>query len=361
MPNHPAHQTQQPRNRRNCTGWLHSYLSDRSHFISLHNHTSATATVTQGVPQGSVLGPLLFIIYLLPLGQLLRHFSMDFHCYANDTQIYLSTKSPHNPPLSHIESCLSSLTLWMQNNFLKLNSNKTELLLIGSKSTLSKLANPPTLTIDGTTVSPSPQARNLGVIFDSTLSLEPHIRHTVKTSFYHLHNIAKIRSSLTSHAAERLIHAFISSRLDYCNSLLAGISTTSINRLQLVQNAAARPLTHTKVWHHITPVLKNLHWLPISHRIHYKLLVLTYKALHHMAPPYLSDLLSLYQPPRALRSSSAGLLSTHTSKLHSLGDRAFSRISPRLWNSLPQHIRDSESLTIFQSRLKTHLFSFAYP
>ncbi|XP_035507072.2 uncharacterized protein LOC118320408 [Scophthalmus maximus] len=174
----------------------------------------------------------------------------------------------------------------MQHNFLKLNSDKTEFLFIGSKSTLSKIKNP-TLTIDSTTVSPSPQARNLGVIFDSTLSLEPHIGHIVKTSFFHLCNIAKIRPSLTHPAAKRLIHTFISSRLDYCNSFLFGISLSSIKRLQLVQNAAARLITHTKSWHHITPVL--------------------------------TDLLSPYQPTRSLRSTSAGLLSTPNTNLRSFG------------------------------------------
>uniref|UniRef100_G3Q475 Uncharacterized protein n=1 Tax=Gasterosteus aculeatus TaxID=69293 RepID=G3Q475_GASAC len=146
---------------------------------------------------------------------------------------------------------------------------------------------------------------------------------------FHLRNIAKIRPSLTPPTAEKLIHPFVSSRLDYCNSLLYGISNTSMNKLQLVQNAAARLLTHTKSWHHITPVLK--------------------------------DLLSPYQPHRSLRSTSARLLFTPTSKLRSFGDRAFSRAAPKLWNSLPILIRDSDSITTFQSRLKTHLFSSAYP
>ncbi|KAK5933148.1 hypothetical protein CgunFtcFv8_004799 [Champsocephalus gunnari] len=176
--------------------WLQSYLTERSHFICLNNHSSAKASVTQGVPQGSVLGPLLFIIYILPLGQILRHFNLDFHCYADDTQIYLSTKPLHNPPLTHIDSCLTAIKTWMQ-HLLKLNSNQTELLLIGSKSTLSKVTDI-TLTIDGSIVSPSNQARNLGVIFDPTLSLEPHIRQTVKTSLFHLRNIAKILPSLTA-------------------------------------------------------------------------------------------------------------------------------------------------------------------
>ncbi|KAK0142225.1 hypothetical protein N1851_020112 [Merluccius polli] len=194
----------------------------------------------------------------------------------------------------------------MQQHFLKLNSDKTKLFLIGSKSTLSRINNP-TLTIDGTTVSPSSQACNLGVILDPTLTLEPHIRQVVKSSFYHLRNIAKIRSTLARPAAETLIHTFISCRLDYCNSLLYGISASLINRLQL---------------------------------INCKILVLTYKALHQMAPPYLTDL-SPYQPSQSLRSTSAGLLSTPKSNLRSFGDRAFSGAAPRLWNSLPQDIRDS--------------------
>ncbi|KAM8897375.1 uncharacterized protein AB9W97_008806 isoform 3-T4 [Spinachia spinachia] len=120
-------------------------------------------------------------------GKILRHVNLDFHCYADDTRIYLSTNTPHNPPLSHINSCLSSIKSCMQQDSLKLNRDKTQLLLIGSKTTLSK-TNSLTLDIDGTSIPPSFQAHNFTVIFDSTLSLEPQIRH--------LRNIPKIRPSL---------------------------------------------------------------------------------------------------------------------------------------------------------------------
>ena len=240
-----------------------------------------------------------------------------------------------------------------------LNSDKTELILIGSKSTLSK-TSPFSLSIDNVTLSPSPLVRNLGVLFDSTLSFSAHINSVVKTSFFHLRNIAKIRSSLSQSAAETLIHAFISSRLDYCNSLLAGINSSHLCKLQMVQNSAARLLTRTRAHQHITPILQHLHWLPVKYRIQFKILLLTYKALHNRAPSYLSDLLIPYKPSRTLRSSSAGLLTVPPSKLHGYGDRAFSRLAPRLWNSLPSHIQQANSVSTFKSKLKTYLFSIAY-
>ncbi|KAM9790323.1 uncharacterized protein ACBT44_018929 isoform 1-T2 [Syngnathus typhle] len=339
--------------------WLTSYLTNRNHFISLSGHTSILSPVTQGVPQGSVLGPLLFICYLFPLGTVIRKLNLDFHCYADDTQIYIRTTPTRNPSLTHFETCISTIKAWLTHNFLKLNSDKTELLLIGTKSSLNKTGSI-TLTIDSSNITPSPLARNLGIIFDPTLSFQPHVSSVVKTSYFHLRRIAKIRHCLSLPAAESLIHAFISSRLDYCNSLLTGITAHSLHRLQLVQNSAARLLTHTRSREHITPVLHSLHWLPMKERIIFKILLLTFKALHHLAPTYLSDLLVPYCPNRPLRSSNTSRLTVPKSKLKSFGDRAFSCTSPRLWNSLPQSVCDSPTLPIFKSRLKTYLFSQAY-
>ncbi len=114
---------------------------------------------------------------------------------------------------------------------------------------------------------------------------------------------------LCSHVnAETLIHAFMTSRLDYCNALLGGCSARLINKLQMVQNAAARVLTRTRKYDHISPVLSTLHWLPTKHRIDFKILLITYKALNGLAPQYLSELLSHYSPSRPLRSQNSGHL-----------------------------------------------------
>ncbi len=151
-------------------------------------------------------------------------------------------------------------------------------------------------------------SKKLGVILDNNLSFENHISHVTKTAFFHLRNISKPRNMLTVSDAEKLVHAFMTSRLDYCNALLGGCPASSINKLQIVQNAAARFLTRSRKYDHITPILQSLHWLPIKFRISYKILLLVYKALNGLAPAYLTNLLSRYNPSRSIRSQNSGLL-----------------------------------------------------
>ena len=216
------------------------------------------------------------------------------------------------------------------------------------------------LQVDGCSISPSSEVRNLGVILDSTLSFQSHIKSVTKSAFFHLKNISRLRPSLSNTTAETLIHAFITSRLDYCNGVLFGVPKKTLDRLQYVQNSAARVLTHTKPWQHITPTLIHLHWLPVRSRISFKLLLLTYKSLHSLAPQYLSDLLHRHAPSRSLRSTNMGLLSTPRTSRRTFGDRAFCVAAPTLWNSLPSEIRNAPTLDSFKSALKTHLFAQAF-
>ncbi len=153
---------------------------------------------------------------------------------------------------------------------------RTEVLLIGQKNNTQNLLDY-NLQLDGCPVTSS-TVKNLGVILDSNLSFENPISNVTKTAFFHLRNIVKLRNMLPVSDAEKLVHAFMTSRLDYCNALLGGCPASSINKLQIVQTAAARVLTRSRKYDHITPILQSLHWLPINFRISYKLLLLTYKA-----------------------------------------------------------------------------------
>ena len=243
-------------------------------------------------------------------------------------------------------------------NKLKLNRGKTELLVLSARH-----RPPPSIEyidVSGERIKPTSSARNIGVIFDEHMSLDKHVANICKACFFHLRNISKIRDCLSQADTEKLVHAFINSKLDSVNSLLYGLPTFLIDRLQNVQNAAARIITRTKKYDHIKPVLKQLHWLPVNQRINYKILLLTYKALNGQAPSYITELLKPYTPARNLRSSSKNLLKIPLVKLVSYGHRCFSFAAPTLWNSLPDYIKQSSSLSSFKTYMKTYLFKKCY-
>jgi hypothetical protein len=227
---------------------------------------------------------------------LLSGLGVNYHVYADDTQLYIpiDPKYPtHN--LKILENAINTNQLWMNTSFLKLNEDKTEILFINPRNT----ALSPTLAIGDLVISPNLSAKSLGVIFDFKPNFEKQISSITKSCTYSLRSIARIRRMLPYSVAEVLIHALISSRLDYCNSLLFGLPEYLLRKLQLLQNSSARLLSRQRKHERIEPTLKALHWLPIKLRISYKILLQTYKCLNSLAPDYLCDLISISQPVRS--------------------------------------------------------------
>ena len=348
--------------------WFKSYLEGRSQRICIKETLSQSFDLKWGVPQCSCLGPLLFTIYLSDLFSLLESHLQTAHAYADDTQLYLSF-SPNVgtgelDAVTAIENCIRDIRQWMCVRKLMLNDDKTEFLLVGIRKQLTKVP------IDGVRVgdyniSPSPSVRNLGTWFDPHLDMDVHITKTCSSAFYYLYNIRHIRKKYLSRSStETLIHAFITSGLDYCNNLLYGLPKYQLSKLQRVMNASARLVYCAPKSCHITPLPRELHWLPVCYRIEYKIILLTFKVLHGMAPDYLRHLISVLPPSRYnLRRNDdyAALLTfpkIRTKK--TLADRSFSCAAPGLWNLLPTTIRSTSSLDIFKIRLKTFLFNRAF-
>ena len=342
--------------------WFKSYLTGRTFTVQVAGGQSSERALLSGVPQGSILGPILFSMYLAPLGELMRSQGIKYHLYADDTQLYVTFKSSDPGDLetakSKIEICVRDVDKWMTCNRLKLNSDKTEVVILSARHRPSPCLQ--SLVVCDDAIRPSSKARNIGVMMDSSLFMEEHVTNVCKSGFFHLRKISKIRKYLSFKSAETLVHALVTSRLDFGNALLFGLPDNLLERIQKVQNAAARIVTLTRKRDHITPVLFKLHWLPIKERIIYKILLTTYKALNGLAPPYISELLDIYAPKRNLRSLSDKKLVVPRYKLCSYGYRSFSVSAPFLWNSLPQDIRLCETLDCFKNKLKTHLFRHAY-
>ena len=322
--------------------WFQSYLKDRSQRIVIQGAKSARFNLKYGVPQGSCLGPLLFSWYASELLTIvIRHLPTP-HCYADDTQLYLAFKpdalTNQDPAIAAMESCLRDIRYmddtqlvplinqdaaiaameaclrdirqWMIRDKLMINDEKTEFMLIGTRAQLANV-HLSTLTVGEAEIEPTDgNIRNIGVLFDNTLSMSPNVNMICKSGYYYLRNIKRIRKYLSKDSAEKLIHAFVTSRLDNYNSLLYGLPACTIAKLQRLQNAAARTIMQVPKFCHISPILSSLHWLPVKYRIDFKIILTTFKAIHGLGPKYLSELLHFkHNSNYSLRSNNMFLLS----------------------------------------------------
>ena len=259
-----------------------------------------------------------------------------------------------------MENCIKDIRLFLSENKLCNNSEKTEIILVGPKHQMSKL-NLNSIKIDDIDITITDNVKNLGVIFDKHMSMDKQINKMVQSAYLNIRNISKIRKSLSKENLKTLVNALVTPHLDYGNGLLYGTPWTLIKRLNMAQNSAVRLIERLRKYDHITEKKKELHWLPIPARIEYKLITQTWKILNKKAPEYLKDLVKLKESQRNLRNSDMKLLDVpNLSTTNKWGHRAFSIASPTLWNKLPNTIRHLDSYDTFKKKLKTHLFQHHY-
>jgi len=229
------------------------------------------------------------------------------------------------------------------------------------------------------TINPSDSARNLGVIFASSLTMSNHISSVCKSCFLSIRDLRRIRSTLDSTAAKTIATSLIHSKVDYCNSLFLNLPRSQLDRFQLILNSAARAVSKSPRFTHISPVLKWLHWLKIDQRIHYTILSITYKTLQSCKPSYLHNLLHVQSDTCTRSSTTVTLKRPKVSSRLKIIDRSFTHHSPVLWNTLPKEFRKLAihsshafqfgstpplldlSTSQFHSKLKTHLFRKSFP
>ena len=327
--------------------------------VRVDGGSSSSFSLRYGVPQGSVLGPVLFSLYITPVTDIIKSYELLYHCYADDIQIYAS----HNPAdalstasvIQRFQSCIIDIRRWMSAHSLRLNHAKTELINFISPHQLTRYGRQ-TLSIDDVQIIPSSSVRCLGVQLDQHLTMEDHVSSILQKGYYHLRNISKARPFLTTDACKAAVQVTVVSRSDYCCSLLAGLTQSQLTRLQRLQNSAARMISATPRRQHITPILLELHWLPCQLRIQFRVLVLVFKCLNHLAPAYLCDLLSIYRPGRSLRSASDTTRLAVDHPTRKVGRTSFRLSAPQIWNELPASIRESPSVDTFKRALKTHFF-----
>ena len=330
-----------------------SYLADRQQYVKIGQHSSTTRKLDLGVPQGSVLDPMLFTAYVSPVGDVITSMGLKHHQYTDDTQLYFAVRASHyKDDLNIIEKCTSSVQDWFLVNDLLLNPTKSEVIAVETATQRRTTISAGTVAIAGAPLSFVDNIRSLSVQINSDLFLMRKSnqfadRVTITPE------ICDRSVTICRPILLRLACAIVGSRLDYCNSV-HNISNKNIQKLQRIQNNLAHVILKALRLTSPEPMLASLHWLPVVDRIQYKLAIITFKALTTGQPTYLADLLHRCVAVRHMHSSTPDSLVVPSIRTK-MASRAFSHAAPTIWNILPHDVRETTSINSFRTRLKNIL------
>ena len=341
---------------------LESYLSDRTQCVAVGESVSEPRPLLYGVPQGSVLGPILFLVYTSSLVLLLEAHGVGYHFYADDTQLYIKIDNVQELK-EKITLLLGDIRKWMYERKLKLNDSKTEIMIVRGNLRNIPFGDFGVLNLGNVELAPVQSAKNLGVFFDSALSFRMQVNSVVKQCSFHIRNLYMIRKFLNKESILILVHSLILSKVDYCNSLLLGLPSCTLKKLQSVLNRAARLIFQLPPRVPTTSYMIELHWLPVRARVEFKICLITFKALKFQYPQYIVDLLTPVTVGIVMLRSADDpfrLLEPRAVGERAFADRSFSYAAPRLYNRLPVSLKQVNSVESFKKHLKAFLFARAY-
>ena len=335
--------------------WFRSFLSGRCQRTRLGSTVTEVVILLFGVPQGSVLGPVLFNIYIRSLYSTIRKFGFAAQGYADDQQIYKHFKAEQQVSILSwkLQECFRLIQQWMTEYSLKLNPSKTQIMVLSNPKILKNIKIHGVQLLENVCIRFVSTAKSLGIYMDEQLTMQPQVIALKKDCFRLIRNIRKMSYILSKKQLKLVMNSLVVCRLDYCNAIYFGINEKYLNELQMIQNAAAKVVYGLHKHDHLGDTLKNLHWLPIRERINYKILLLVYKSLNGMGPIYLQEMLKYANFNHSIHLVEPRVLTA-------IGERAFQKCGPKLWNGVPASIKDCSTLDGFKSKLKTHLFEIAF-
>lgn len=344
--------------------WIVSYLEGRSYKVKIENVLSKSISLDCSVPQGSILGPVLFNCYASTLADFLNlkpninNFADD---HSFDDAFCANDRDSEKSSVSFLEDVMLDVCEWTRQLRLQINPTKSEFVMVGSRQMLPNCTSTQ-VYIDGDRVKRSNSIKLLGVQIDENLTLRSFVNTKVSRAANNIHRLRVIRKFLSVDSAKTLASSLVNSHFDYCNALLYGLPQTVLQKMQTTQNWGAKVVINAPKYSSATKARKQLHWLPIAARTQFKIATLVHKCLHNKAPVYLQDLLVERTFSRVTRQSETSVrpLLPPLTRRSTYQDRSFSVGGTKVWNNLPNYIRKIDNLSEFKKELKTLLFDQYY-
>ena len=266
--------------------WFRSYLSDRTQLVRIDSVLSDPLPITHGVPQGAILPPLLFCIYINDLPGAPQFSQLE--SYVDDSKVLLSFPvNDVNNAKTKLEKDLRNVAFWCCKNDLLINPDKTKFMLIGTRQMMSKHSVDFTVSFMGKSLTTVESAKDPGVYIDAHLTYDTHISHLVSSCLSKLVQINRTKHSFDRETLLLIITSLVFSKLLYCSTVWANTSAKNLQKLQLIQNFACKIITGGRKYDHVTPLLKELNWLPVSETLKFRDAIMAYKCFNNLAPDYL--------------------------------------------------------------------------
>ena len=329
----------------NVINWFESYLKDRSHVTTINGIKSNVQISTCGIPQGSILGPLLFILYINDLPEHVSNVQVSM--YADDTAIVYSSKDI-NDVVDRINDDLKKVDNWLSRNKLSLNIQKTSFMIIGTPQKLAHISNHDIdINIRGIRLQRVNHCKHLGIVIDENLLWSNHVEHVSKKVLTGLYFLRKSNNVLPKNIQAMLYKTIVAPHFDYCNIVWGRCNTSLCNKLQVLQNRAAKIITGTSTYSSSTQALNELNWKNLDEKLYYNEAMTMFKIINHWTPNYLCKRFVRKETRYNMRNSN----NLHLVKPNTeYKKRSFSYRGAKLWNSLDNDVKSAINVNDFRQQ-----------